>query len=368
MAGTPLEMTIHIDDMTPNDRGISRFGDLTIAAGVARALVEYAVKKGASRESLLCRAGIKPVDLANQDGRVDLGKYAVLMREAKERCGDPAFALHFGEAVELSEMSIVGYLDHGVETMADALELVNRYASLVVETGSPSARLVVEQQDRDIWVVDTRPDPNAFPELTESTFARMVCGARRFLSGDDLLRAVRVTHREPSYRGEYERVFRAPMIFESDRNALVYDAAWWEERLTTGSPYVSSILAAHADRLLDDLERSKSVRGRVERLLRPRLPSGDIGMAAVAADLGLGRQTLLRRLKAEGVTYARVLDELRREVAIKCVSEGELSVSEIAYRVGFSDPAPFSRAFKRWTGLSPRSFAARVKKKSNAGA
>ena len=74
-------------------------------------------------------------------------------------------------------------------------------------------------------------------------------------------------------------------------------------------------------------------------------------------DLGLTRQTLLRRLKAEGVTFARLLDELRRTVATECLRSG-LSVNETAYRVGFSDPAPFSRAFKRWTGQAPRTFAA----------
>jgi AraC-like DNA-binding protein len=78
-------------------------------------------------------------------------------------------------------------------------------------------------------------------------------------------------------------------------------------------------------------------------------------MASVAAQFGLRRQTLLRRLRREGADFAQVLTDLRRRVAEECPREG-LSVSETAYRVGHSDPAPFSRAFKRWTGASPRSF------------
>ena len=130
------------------------------------------------------------------------------MRAAQEACGDPALALHFGEAVELSEMSIVGVLDHGDGTMADAFAQINRYADLVVETGSAAPRIVVEQRGGEVWIVDTRPSPNAFPELTESTFARMVCGERRFF-GRSRLRAVRFTHPAPPYRAEYERVFEA---------------------------------------------------------------------------------------------------------------------------------------------------------------
>jgi AraC-like DNA-binding protein len=98
----------------------------------------------------------------------------------------------------------------------------------------------------------------------------------------------------------------------------------------------------------------KSVfRGEVERRMTPLLESGDVGMDRVARELGCGRQTLYRRLKAEGVTFEQVLDGLRRRLALRFVREPGVSVKELAYRLGYSDPAAFSRAFKRWTGRSP---------------
>ena len=93
-------------------------------------------------------------------------------------------------------------------------------------------------------------------------------------------------------------------------------------------------------------------RSEVEQRLEALLESGEIGIARVASDLGYSRQTLYRRLKAEGITYEQLLDGLRRRLALRLVGEG-LSVKEAAYRLGFSDPAAFSRAFKRWTGTSP---------------
>lgn len=98
--------------------------------------------------------------------------------------------------------------------------------------------------------------------------------------------------------------------------------------------------------------RSSPFRTQVERRLEPLLASGEVGIERLARDLGYSRQTLYRRLKAEGITYEQLLDGLRRRLALRFMREGQ-SVKEAAYRLGFSDPAAFSRAFKRWTGSSP---------------
>lgn len=97
-----------------------------------------------------------------------------------------------------------------------------------------------------------------------------------------------------------------------------------------------------------------SVRHQVERRLESSLEAGPARIDRVARELGCSRQTLYRRLKCEGVTFAQLVDGLRRRRALELMDDRALSVKEIAYRVGFSDPASFSRAVKRWTGASPR--------------
>jgi AraC-like DNA-binding protein len=98
--------------------------------------------------------------------------------------------------------------------------------------------------------------------------------------------------------------------------------------------------------------RSSAFRTEVERRLEPLLASGEVGIERVARDLGYSRQTLYRRLKVEGITYEQLLDGLRKRLALRFIRDG-LSVKDSAYRLGFSDPAAFSHAFKRWTGRSP---------------
>jgi AraC-like DNA-binding protein len=289
------------------------------------------------------------------------------MRAGQELSNDPALALHFGETIDMAEMSIVGLIGLAAETGAEGFAQINRYARLVVEVDLGTAdRFQLTRSAGQLWIVDTRKNPNDFPEMTESTFARMVCASRRF-GETPFAKEVHVTHAAPGHRAEYDRIFRAPVIFESDKNALLTDAVWLTRRNPVSSRYVFGILSAHAEALLKSLESSKSTRGRVESLLMPILHTGDVSMDTIAGKLGLSRQTLFRKLKAEGVTFEKVLDELRHKMALHYLSGKKVSVNETAYLVGFSDPAAFSRAFKRWTGSSPRMMRASKIEKDQTG-
>src|SRR5713101_5184075 len=156
--------------------------ELTVAAGIVRALLEFAASKGASRETLSQRSRIDPSDLRDRDQRIPFTRYVALMRAGQELCRDPALALHFGECVPISEMSLGCLVGAYSETMAEGLALINRYAPLTVEVDEVGTgdRFVFERGNGQVWIIDTRGNPNEFPELTESGFARMICAGRQF--------------------------------------------------------------------------------------------------------------------------------------------------------------------------------------------
>lgn len=218
-------------------------------------LANFAASKGADAARLLVGAGIDGALLDDPDNRVSVSAYAALMRAAQRACADPGLALHYGEAVDMSDVSIVGLIMNASENMGEAFLQLNRFGRLALETENASAdpRFALIERDGSLWLVDNRIDPNAFPEITETAFARLTCGPRSFL----------------------------------------------------------------------------------------------------AAKLGFSRQTLFRRLRAEETSYEDVLDALRHRMAELYLRSGKASVNETAYLVGFSDPASFSRAFKRWTGKTP---------------
>jgi AraC-like DNA-binding protein len=326
--------------------------ELTVAAGLVRGLMALAVSKGAATSDLIAQSGIDPNALEDQDNRIPFAAYVALMRAAKTLAEDPALALHFGETRNLSELSIVGLIGNASETMMEAFIQLNRYGRLVIEFDGPKERFRLDGRPDGMWMIDNRENADDFPELTESTFASLVCGPRQF-GVMHVARAVRVTHQEPAYRAEYDRIFQAPVAFGCEENALLLDPGLVTHRIAQHPHYVFGIFTEHADALLKQLESSKSTRGRVEGLLMPILHTGEIGMDGIAAKLAMSRQTLGRRLKGEGTTFEKVLDELRHQMALHYLNGRKVSVNETAYLVGFSERAAFARAFKRWTGTSP---------------
>jgi AraC-like DNA-binding protein len=94
-------------------------------------------------------------------------------------------------------------------------------------------------------------------------------------------------------------------------------------------------------------------RREVERQIETLLPEGAMRIDSVAKALGLSRQTLYRRLKAEGATFEVLVERVRRRLALRFIRDEGLAVKEAAWRLGFAEPSAFSRAFKRWTGKSP---------------
>ncbi len=327
----------------------------TASAGIARGLLAFAEARGADPVALSRAAGIDLSSLDDPDSRIPFESYKALTRAAQATLGDPALSLRYAEQVDMSEISILGLIMNASATMGDAFEQLQRFGRLALEVDAgaegPAYGLVARPDG--LWMVHRHAPPPDFHEHIEAAFARLVCGPRRFLPKPHVLE-VQFTHAAPAYRAEYERVFQCPVKFSAPWNAMRVppDLTGWP--VAQHPRYVFGVLIERADALLDALESAKTLRGRIESLLMPILHTGDIGAERMAASLGFSRQTLFRRLKAENTTFEAVLEDLRHRMALQYLTGRKASVNETAYLVGFSDPAAFSRAFKRWTGKSPR--------------
>ena len=189
----------------------------------------------------------------------------------------------------------------------------------------------------------------------EYTFAACYLRTRHAVGDFDPIR-VEFTHSRPDDTSEHERIFRAPVHFECERLQLVFSRAVWEQpNNTKPNPDLCAVLEEHAKSLLADLPSAGLV-GEARETTMAQRRGGTPTLEHVAQQLGMSGRTLQRRLKQEGTTFAKLLDDLRSGMARAYLADSQISLCEVSYLLGFSEQSAFNRAFKRWMGLTPLQF------------
>lgn len=331
----------------------------SIAAGIVAGFVAFLDRRGMDGGGIAAQAGIDLSLLADPDARLPFARYGQLLALARQASRDTGLSLRFGADVGMADLSILGLIMEASATMGEAFAQMQRYGRLALAPDPRlPARFELEEREGRLYLIDHRPDPNSSPEMTEEAFAQLTCGPRRFLDRPHVL-SVHVTHEAPPHAGLYDEIFACPVQFGAAFNALELhlEVASWP--VARERRYVFGVLCEKAEGLLAAVMPKETVRGRLEEAMRLRLHQGEPGAEELARELGFSRSTLFRRLREEGTSFALVLDALRRDLALQFVSESRISLAEIAYLLGFSEPAALSRAFQRWTGMTPGQYRRR---------
>ncbi|WP_199863472.1 MULTISPECIES: AraC family transcriptional regulator [unclassified Streptomyces] len=174
------------------------------------------------------------------------------------------------------------------------------------------------------------------------------------------LRRVEFVHPEPRHAHEYAPLFGAPCVFGAPRTAAVFDRADLDEPVLRDAAALKVFLRRAPVDVLVCADYGSTVTGRVRHLMGRALPDGPVPTPEqLAARLSVSPQTLRRQLAAEGTTYQRLRDQVRRDHAIAELRAGRVSIEWLSRRLGFSEPSAFHRAFRRWTGETPRAYQGR---------
>ncbi|WP_405948745.1 AraC family transcriptional regulator [Streptomyces prunicolor] len=170
------------------------------------------------------------------------------------------------------------------------------------------------------------------------------------------LTRVEFSHPAPPHALEYDLLYGAPCTFRAPRTALVFDRTLLELPVLQDELGLHAFLRRAPGDVLARLDYGSTTAAQVRRLLGQSLPDRMPDPEDIAARLAVSAQTLRRRLAAEGTSFQRIRDQLRRDEAIAALATGTVSIEDISRRLGFSEPSAFHRAFKRWTGSAPRSY------------
>jgi AraC-like DNA-binding protein len=309
--------------------------------------------RGMNAEALLGEVGLSTDVLADPNRRHPLEVTTRLWRLAVQATGDPAFGIEVARHSTFQTFHALGFSLATSATLREALERIARYFAIV--TDAADVRLEPVGQ-RLRLTVHLRPSADPADEAVDAFVAATLRLCRTLCGRAFNPLAVELRRSAPANPAPYARYFRVPVSFGAPLDALTFDRASAEARLVTANPEIARANDAVAAEYLERLKDSR-LAPRVRQAIVDQLPQGgDPDPALVARRLALSLRNMQRKLADEGTSFQAILDDTRAGLARSYLDEGRYSVSEVTYLLGFSGVSNFSRAFKRWTGLSPTAY------------
>ncbi len=327
---------------------------MTVSVVMIRVLVEACERAGVSCEKLLGAAGVDGRCLEDSNARVPIGDYERVQLAALDLTGDAALGLHMGESASFAGFDVMASLIAHAATLRDGLNTYLKFGRILSD--EPDSALHEADHTATLRVGLSPGNPRCDrlrAELALAGFLRLI---RHFAGPEALPRRVCFQHPEPHYAHEYRRIFSGTERFDQPLTGIEFDRELLPRAPLHKDPELYQVLETQALRKVSRLERATSVTTRVQEYLSARALSGRPDMAEVAQQLGMSERSLRRRLAGEGVTYTQLFEQALASAAKRMLRDPGQSILGAAYAMGFSDSSAFHRAFKRWTGVTPKQY------------
>ena len=333
----------------------NRLGDISVlyVAAMGRALQA----RGIDPERLYRPFRITRELLQTPDARITIPRYMRLGHEAITLTGDPAIGLAFGQALRFTDMGLSGLTALCAPTLGDVLETLIRFERLTNYNSRGRSRWVAEGPGGPEAHFYSIAPYNRYNCFVVDTVLSGWLGLLDWLAPPNTKSAavtrVELEYPPHGYAQALESFFQAPLHFDGDHNRLCLSKAFAHTPNPLAEPATWQAMQGRCEAELRRQELGWSVVDRVSEALTPRLRGQVPEMARIAAEIGTTEWGLRRRLAQQGLTYRGVVDRTRRELAMDYVRNTALSFSAISELLGFSHPAGFHRAFRRWHGEAP---------------
>src|SRR5271163_925784 len=355
-AGQPqLESTNIVSDVDNK-----RLGTLPTATGaIARLACACARRAGIELKPLLKKAGLTHQQINDRAARLAVQQQIEFLNVAANALGDEFLGFHLAQLPDLRELGLLFYVAASSETLGDALQRAARYSSIANE--GLSLKCV---EERDIRMAFTYVGVARHLDRHQMEFlmTALIRLCRQLTNAQVTPSRVRLMHRRTNKRGSEMTTYFGPHItFGAKSDELTFIEKIKCEKVISADPYLNKLLVANCEQAIAHRPTNRGAfRTAVENAIVPLLPHGKVRAAQIAAKIGLSQRTAARRLASEGVTFSAVLERLRRDLARQYLSHPDLSISRIAWLLGYQEVSAFTHAFKRWSGKTPREARSKI--------
>lgn len=328
----------------PKARGV-------VPATYVRVLYEYLEARGIDAQRLL--GGPPPEARGPAPGRYPVERWQKDLETAARHLGDDDLGLHLGRTVTPRHFGVMGYVLHACGTLGAALSRLHRYQRLVYDVSALRIEALGDAVTLEWGTENGCPgrlvDETAITALVQ--FARDITGA-----ADTRVLAVDFVNEPPRSAAPYRRYFGGDVRWQQDATRVRLPLSMLGRPLRQPDAALLGLLEQQAETLLAELPDAGDLEQAVRRAVAATLREGDVGLERIASSLHTSPRTLHRRLEALGLGFRELRDDTRRRIAEQHLADPGLGIAEVALLLGYSEQSAFTRAFGRWTGLSPRAF------------
>jgi AraC-like DNA-binding protein len=320
--------------------------------GLSRLAIARLQSAGVPMAPLLRRVGLTPEVIADPEERLSVRSQVALLDEAAIALKDDCLGFTLARDFDPRELGLLYYVMASSHTLGDALKRVARYSQITNEA------LVIGYREGNRLIINLSysgvPRHSERHQIEFCMFA--VLRLCRVLTGQNLVpQHFSIAHHRAGGTSEMVRFVGTKVEFgaHTDEFALNVDAR--ELPLIHSDTRLNDLLLKYCEAALAERKGDTSqLRTRVENAISTMLPHGRVLVEDVARGLGMSERTLARRLSDEGLNFTEILQQLRRDLAIRYLDDRKLHVSKIAWMLGFTEVSAFTHACRRWTGKTPR--------------
>ena len=323
----------------------------TATGALARLAAQEASSAGFDLGPLLKTAGLTAAQIEDADERLSVEAQIAFVEAVARALGRDRLGFELAREFDLRQIGLLYYVAASSETLVEAIQRIERFSAVgneaVVFRRSKGADLEIRL---DYSGVARHTDWHQ----VEFFLAALVRVCRSLVGVPLTPLSVTISHARSEGLAEYNRFFGCWTEFAAPSDAVVFRDDCRRLPVVSADPHLSDILARYCEETLASRQRARgSLRVRVENVIAPLLPHGKPQAQVIARKLNMSPRTLARRLADEGLSFASVLDEMRRELALRYLTDAKLSISQVAWLLGFQEAAALTHAFRRWTGQTP---------------
>ncbi len=303
----------------------------------------------------LARFGISLRELQDFHGHISLRDFVGIFEWLAKNLRDPSLGLKVAQRSGPDALGAVGYLFLSSGTLETALQSLIRYLEAIQSSSAMEIRYIDKFVEVRYGIVDN----TIVQRRQDSEYSIGLIWRYMKLLSKNRCRLTQVSFEHglrPGLHSVYRRVFNAPVLFNQDANALTLPLAEireWHEGL---DPHLIPILEDHIATNLNQSTGTETFAETISALLTDSMLGQGAHAEAVAEKLGISTATLHRKLRAEGFRFKELVELRCKEVATRHLRYSNIPIGIVSRRLGFSHPATFSRACRRWFGKTPSDF------------